>query len=103
VKVHTSGFGTYRHLLPVNVIQGAVGNFVIAAGIVIAILTGKDNVFSAPEFAGGLDGKTWFHAGSHILAGPTLGAVIFWLLGCVIMFAAKKLVPRPSYKPAGKG
>ena len=95
VKAHTSGFGTYKHLLPVNVIQGVVGNFVIASGIAIAIFTGKDNVFSIPENSGGVDGKTWFHAGAHLLAGATLGALVFWILGCAIMFITKKIAPRP--------
>src|SRR5262249_28579004 len=90
IKVYTSGFGSYRHLLPVNVILAAVGNGIITTGIVIAIFTGTDNVFSTPEFSGGIDGKTWMHAGSHIVLGPTTGALLFWLLGCVVMFVTKK-------------
>src|SRR5438128_10908263 len=63
IRVHTTGFGSYKQLLPLIFIQSVVSQAIVIAGIVIAISTHKDNVFSAPEFSGGTDGKTWLHAG----------------------------------------
>jgi len=91
VRVHTSGFGSYKHLLPICVLQGVVGQAIIVSGIVIAILSGKDNIYSLPEYAFGGDGKTWLHVGAHLVFGTTIGPLVGWLVGCVIMFAIKKL------------
>jgi hypothetical protein len=98
IRVHTSGFGSYKQLLPICVLQGLAGQAVVVSGIVIAIFTGKDNIFSVPEYAFGGDGKTWLHVGAHLLFGTTIGPLVGWLVGCVIMFATKKLVTRGEDK-----
>ena len=92
VRVHTSGFGSYKQLLPVVVLLNAVAQAVAIAAIVLAIFTGADNIFSAPEYGFGGDGKTWAHAGAHLAIGTTVGSLFYWLAGCLVMFAAKKLV-----------
>lgn len=91
VRVHTSGFGSYKQLLPVLLLQGLTAQLIIIAGIAIAIFTQHDNIFSAPEYSGGADGKTWFHAGSHLVLGLTVGPLLAWLVGSIIMFVTKKV------------
>ena len=92
IRVHTTGFGSYKQLLPiVFLMQAVVAQPVIVAGIVMAIFTGTDNIYSTPEYSFGTDGKTWLHVGAHLLLGTTIGTLIFWLVGCVAMFATKKL------------
>jgi len=92
IRVHTSGFGSYKQLLPiVFLMQAIVAQPIIVAGIVIAIFTGTDNIYSTPEYSFGSDGKTWLHVGAHLLLGTTIGSLVFWLVGSVIMFATKKL------------
>jgi hypothetical protein len=44
-----------------------------------------------PEYSFGSDGKSWLHVAAHLVLGTTIGPLISWLVGCVIMFAAKKL------------
>src|SRR5215813_11936652 len=61
IKVHGSGFGGYRHLLPMVWFQDALAQIIVIGGIILAISTQKDNIFSRPEYAGGQDGKTWPH------------------------------------------
>ena len=94
IRVHTSGFGSYKQLLVLIVIQSVLAQAIIVAGILIAIFTGRDNIFSAPEYSGNADGKTWAHAGAHLIFGVILGSLIAWLIGCVIMFVTKKAVRR---------
>ena len=94
IRVHTSGFGTYKHLLPLLVLQSVTAQLVIVPSIILAIVTGHDNIYSVPEFAFGGDGKTWVHVGAHLFIGTTVGPLISWLVGCVIMFATKKLTAR---------
>jgi len=94
IRVHTSGFGSYKQLLVLIVIQTVLAQAIIIAGIVIAIFTGRDNIFSAPEYSGGGDGKTWLHAGAHLLFGVIVGSLFAWLIGSVIMWITKKAVRR---------
>lgn len=90
VRVQTSGFGSYKQLLPVLAVPVIVGNCIIVAGIILAILTAKDNIFSAPEYSGGVDGKTWGHVGGHVLV-MVIGPLILWPVGSLIMLVTKKI------------
>ena len=94
VRIHTSGFGSYKHLLPICVLQSLAAQVVIVPAIVLAIFTGNDNIYSAPEYSFGSDGKTWLHVAAHLGLGTTIGPLVGWLVGCLIMFAAKKLVTK---------
>lgn len=96
IRVYTTGFGSYKQLLPLLFLQSVVSQAIIIAGIVIAMQTGKDNIFSAPEYSGGGDGKTWMHAGAHLVLGLTIGPLLAWLVGCVIMWVTKKVAPRDT-------
>src|SRR5437870_13265089 len=53
IRVHTQGFGSYKHLLVICALQNLVAQAVIISGIVLAMITGVDNIFSAPEYAFG--------------------------------------------------
>lgn len=95
IRVHTSGFGSYKHLLPICVLQSLVAQAIIILAIILAIFTGNDNAYSAPEYnLGNDDGKTWLHVGAHLVLGTTIGPLMGWLFGCVIMFVTKRLVAR---------
>lgn len=96
IRTYTTGFGSYKQLLPLMFLQSVVSQVIIVAGIVIAIETGKDNIFSAPEYSGGGDGKTWLHVGAHLVLGTTIGPLLAWLVGSVIMWVTKKVAPRDS-------
>lgn len=96
VRVHTSGFGSYKQLLPIYALLVIIGNAIIITGILIAIETGKDNIFSAPEFSPGkTSGRTWGHIGGHAVAIVVL-PLMLWALGSLIMLVTKKLTPRPQ-------
>jgi hypothetical protein len=91
-RVHTTGFGSYKQILPVVWLQAVTSNVIIIAAIALAIFTGKDNIFTAPEFAGGQDGKNWFpHVFGHVLAGFIIGPLVLWGLGSLVMLVTKKV------------
>lgn len=93
VRVHTTGFGSYKQLLPICFLLSLTAQVIIVPAIILAIFTGTDNIYSIPENYFGNDGKTWLHVAGHLfIGGTTLGPLIGWLVGCVIMFATKKLV-----------
>ena len=94
IRVHTSDFGSYKHLLPIFFLQGLTAQVIIVPAIILAILTGHDNIYSAPEYSFGSDGKTWGHVAAHLGLGTTIGPLVGWLVGCLIMFVTKKLVTK---------
>ena len=96
VRVHTSGFGSYKQLLPIYLLLSLVGEGIVVAGILIAIGTGKDNIFSAAEYSGGGEGKTWIHVLAHGVLGIIIGPLVSWLIGCLIMFVTKKVTGERS-------
>src|SRR5262245_62149998 len=49
VRVHTTGFGSYKQLLPVVALLNLSAQAVAITGIAIAIFSGNNNVFSSPE------------------------------------------------------
>ena len=100
IRVHTTGFGSYKQLLPLNFIQSVLAQGIVIAAIVIAIATHKDNVFSAPEFSGGVDGKTWTHAAAHLVVGVVIAPLVGWLIGSVLMWVVKKVT---AQEPTAKG
>ena len=100
IRVPTSGFGSYKQLLPLMFIQSVLSQGIVIAAIVIAIFTHKDNVFSAPEFSGGVDGKTWTHAAAHLIVGLVIGPLVSWLIGSALMFVVKKVT---TQAPAARG
>jgi len=100
IRVHTSGFGSYKQLLVLIVIQSIVAQTIIIAGIVIAIVTHKDNIFSAPEYSPTGDGKTWLHAGMHLVIGIVIGSLLWWGMGSVIMWVTKKMTSSPAAQNA---
>jgi hypothetical protein len=94
IRVHTAGFGSYKQLLPLLWIQAALSHFIVVCGIVLSIFTDKDNIFSAPEYSGGGNGRTWFHVLAHVIAGTIAVPLIGWLVGSLILFITKKVSPR---------
>ena len=101
VRVHTTGFGSYKQLLPLVFHQSIVSQAIVIAGIVIAIFTHKDNVFSAPEYSGGGDGKTWLHAAAHLIVALVVGPLVGWLIGSGLLFVVKRVMPQGQAKGAG--
>ena len=92
IGVQTSGFGSYKQLLGLLFLQTLVAHILIAAGIILGILTGVGNAYTAPEVFGGSDGKTWVHVLAHVLAAFIL-PLIAWLIGSVILLVTKRLSP----------
>jgi hypothetical protein len=64
------------------------------SGILIAILTGADNIFSVPEYAFGQDPR--FHLLMHVLVGIPAGSIVAWLVGSVILAVTRKVSGIPG-------
>jgi hypothetical protein len=65
--------------------------------IVLAILTGQDNVYTVPEFTRGAVGRSWLHAGAHlVIVGAIVLPLLGWLLGSLVLFVTKQVAPRSA-------
>jgi hypothetical protein len=90
VAVHTRGFGSYKQLFGLLLVQTAFAHLLIAAGIILGIVSGTDNIYTVPEVFGGSNGRNWPHVLAHVLGAIVL-PVFAWLVGSVILFLAKRL------------
>src|SRR5262245_55735687 len=46
IRTHTSGFGSYKHLLPAVVLVNSTEHVIAITAIVVGILTGQDNTYT---------------------------------------------------------
>jgi hypothetical protein len=99
VRTHTSGFGSYRQLLPLMVITLGSASWVSGAAVVLAIASGTDNIYSIPEYSGGQDGKTFFHAFAHFFIAPFVAGLVAWGLASIVMLLTKAVTRAEGAKP----
>jgi hypothetical protein len=101
--VGRKGFGSFKELYGLNLVQGVFSQTLVAIAIVLAIVTGQDNLYTIPEFyppAQGIsvlglplppDGKNFAHAVEHIVVAGAIGfPIIGWLLGSLVLLATRK-------------
>jgi hypothetical protein len=96
VAVHTRGFGSYKQLLPLLFFQSLLAEGLVALAIVLAIFTGQDNIYTAPEYSGGGDGKNWIHVVAHLIVGSVVLPLISWAIGSLVLLVTKKVSPRSA-------
>ena len=96
VAVHISGFGGYKQLLPLLVIQNVLANSIVVGGIALAI-AGFPNIFAAPEYSGPLyEHRQWAHILGHVVGGMGVYSVVGWGIASLVLLITKKLAPRPA-------
>jgi hypothetical protein len=98
VAVHTKGFGSYRHLLPLHVIQGVVSSVIVIVGILISAATGRQNIFTADEYGGTM--SVPLHVGGHVVFGMVIGPLVGWAISSLVMLITKKVTGAPKPRPA---
>jgi hypothetical protein len=96
VAVYRSGFGSYKQLYPLMLFQSLLGEGLVALAIVFAILTGAGNIYTAPEFSGGGDGRNWTHVLGHVVVAAVILPLLGWGIGSLVMLVTKKVAPRSA-------
>ena len=95
IRVHTTGFGSYKQLLVLIVLQSFAANAISCLGILLAMFTGVGNIYSAPEFTFPIGGPLG-HLLAHALLAPTIGSLPAWGIGSLILLVTRKLSPSPQ-------
>jgi hypothetical protein len=93
IAVDRRGFGGYKQLLPLVFVQNVVAHTIAIVGIVISAVTGRANVFTAPEY-GGTQGPGG-HILGHVIAGMLVFSLIGWGVASLVMLIARKTSGRP--------
>jgi hypothetical protein len=89
IRMNMTGFGSYKQLLVVAALQNLLAQLIAIIGIVLAIVTGVGNIFSAPEFSfGGVN--PWIHLVMHVFVGTTVGSLVPWGIGSVFMAITRR-------------
>ena len=96
VAVHTRGFGSYKQLYPLVLFQSLLGEGLVALAVALAIFTGADNIYTAPEYSGGGDGKNWLHVGAHVFIAVVVLPLVSWGVSSLVMLVTKKVAPRAA-------
>ncbi len=96
VAVHTRSFGSYKQLLPLLLFQSVLAETLVALAIVLAIVTGTDNIYTAPEYSGGGDGKNWMHVVAHLIVGFIVLPLVTWAISSLVLLVTKKVAPRSA-------
>ena len=96
VALHTRRFGSYKQLYPLALFQSVLGQGLVALAVVLAILTGHDNIYTAPEYSGGGDGKNWLHVVAHLVIAVVVLPLVSWGVSSLVMLVTKKVAPRAA-------
>jgi hypothetical protein len=98
VAVHTKGFGSYKQLLPLMIVQVVLVQAIAVAGILLAI-AGFPNIYAAPEYSGppfARSSNQWSHALAHLTIGMVVPVLLGWGVGSLILLITKKVARRPA-------
>ena|SRR6185295_5991134 len=95
IRVHTTGFGSYKQLLVLVVLQNWISQAVSITGILLAIVTGASNIYSN-DFFPGYDGKSFLHVGAHLIIGTTVGSLFPWAVGSLILAITRRVSRSPQ-------
>ena len=96
VAVHTRGFGSYRQLYPLSLFQSLLGEGLVALAIALGIVTGQDNIYTAPEYSGGIDGKNWQHVFAHVVVAAVVLPLVSWAVSSLVLLVTRKVAPRAA-------
>jgi hypothetical protein len=97
IAAHRRGFGTYKHLLPLVLIQAVLFQAIAVLGILLAI-AGFRNIFAAPEYSFQAQSQ-WIHLFAHLTIGILAPTLILWAVASLAMLITKKVAPVPAVAP----
>ena len=98
VAVHTRGFGSYKQLLPLLIVQVVLVQAIAVAGILLSI-AGFPNIFAAPEYSGPPFARTpdqWSHLLAHVTIGIVAPVLLWWGVASLVLLITKRVARRPA-------
>jgi len=85
--IHVRRFGSYANVVFASFLLACGSNVLVAAAVAFTALTGKVNIYSAPEFSGHMltpmqhvVGHLTFGIGFGTIFGGAMGSLLLWML-----------------------
>jgi hypothetical protein len=94
VAVHTSGFGSYRQILPLGFFQTVLQQSIAVLGILLSI-AGSRNIYTAPEYSFAAQSQ-WAHLLAHLTIGIVVPPLLLWGVGSLVLLITKRVARRPA-------
>jgi hypothetical protein len=92
----TKKLGSYKQLYPLMLFQSVLGEGLVAVAIVLAILTSRDNIYTAPEYSNKKDSKAWLHVVVYFVLGVVVLPLVSWGIGSLVMLVTRKVAFWPA-------
>ena len=86
IAVHRRGFGSYKQLLPLELLQVVVFQAIAVLGILLAI-AGVPNIFAAPEYSP--IHSQWLHALTHATLGVAVSSLLLWGAASLVLLITR--------------
>lgn len=90
VLIYVRRFGGYANVVVVSFLFTSWSNLLVSAAIAFAALTGKENIYSAPEFSGHTL-TPLKHIIGHLTFGVGFGTIIGAAMGCLLLWMLRRL------------
>ena len=90
VLIHVRRFGGYANVVAASFLFTAWSNLLVSAAIAVTALTGKVNIYSAPEFSAHTMTPVK-HIIGHLTFGIGFGTIIGAAMGCLLLWMLRRL------------
>ena len=92
--MHIRGFGGYANVVAASLLLSIWGQLLIIVSIVFSVMTGKENIYTAPEFSiPGDDPLHIRHIVGHLVVSVPIGTLIGALEGCLVLWLLRSVMP----------
>lgn len=92
--VHVRRFGSYANVVVASLLLNAWAEILITLAILVSVLTGTVNVYSAPEYSfPSNDPHHLRHMYAHLTFGVGVGALVGSGVGCLMLWLLRRISP----------
>lgn len=91
VLIHFKRFGGYTSVVVSAFLLVLWEELLISMAIVLTMVSGKENIYSTPEF--GFGATHLHHILGHVTYGLGFGGIIAAAMGCALLWVLRRLVP----------
>lgn len=97
VLIYVRRFGGYPNIAFATFLLALWQQILVVAAIALSILSGKTNVYTAPEYSRAMSPS--HHIAGHLTFGLGVGTLLGTAMGCLLLWLLRRLVPFQLSEP----